>query len=138
MWLHSWKMEYDACKHTWFYANFYSNLPFTQQSGFLRHYPTGKLSQSLTFSLDLKHADGILRVERPHLAGRERVSPLHPRGNRRWRLHWFDEWLRANNGHHTTLLSPLQIKTSPLLSPARQDHLCRALRAQQEGLCVYL
>lgn len=35
------------------------------------------------------------------------------------------------------LTSPLQ-KTawSPLSAPAQQDHLCRTLRGQQEGLCV--
>lgn len=63
---------------------------------------------SLTFSLDFKHAYGILRVERADFACGERVSPLDARRNWRWWLHWFDERLRAHYGHGTILHSSLQ------------------------------
>lgn len=56
---------------------------------------------SLTFTLDLEDTYSILRVERSDLARRKRVPPLHTRRNGGWSLHWFDERLRANHGHHT-------------------------------------
>lgn len=79
---------------------------FLQQSEFLlQHY---RIRWSLTFSLDFEDADGILRVERPHFARGERVSPLDAGRDGRCWLHWFNERLRANNGHPTILytLSP--------------------------------
>lgn len=83
------------------------------------------LRRSLTFSLDLEHADCVLRVERPDLAGRQRVSPLDAgrdckrRGLRR--LHEFDEWLRASDGHRMT-------KQHLLPPPPPKLHTCVPLR----------
>lgn len=67
----------------------------------------------LTFSLDFKDADGILRVERPDLARRERVPPLDSRRDGRWRLHQLDERLRARNGHRARPLFPAVTKLTP-------------------------
>lgn len=94
---------------------------------------------SLTFSLDLKHADGILRVERPHLAGGQRVSPLDARRDGRCGLHGFDERLRANYGHHTTRLSvsPSPGQKTPLVSsPSRRSPLSDP--EDDRTVCVYL
>lgn len=78
----------------------------------------------LTLPLDLKDADGVLRVERPDLAGGQRVSPLESRGHRGRSLHRFDERLRAHDGHHAACALP----PSLLLC---QDHT-------QDGLSLYL
>lgn len=89
-------------------------------AGFLLQHITDK---TLTFSLDFKHAYGILRVERSDFAGGKRVSPLDSRRNGRCRLHWFDERLRANNGHPTALHSlPPSPKTGAWSAP---PPLCR-------------
>lgn len=81
--------------------------PFAQQN-----HGGEDFKRSLTFSLDLKHADCVLRVERPDFAGGQCVSPLDAGRDcerRRLRLHELDEWLRASDGHPMTkqhLLSP--------------------------------
>lgn len=103
--------------------------PFAQQNH------GGKdLKSSLTLSLDLEHAYGVLRVERPDFAGGQRVSPLDAgRDCERWwlRLHEFDEWLRTSDGHriseqHRFLLLPPKMHSFPLRLRLA-DHQCRTL-----------
>lgn len=70
------------------------------------------MQRPLTFSLDLKHADGVLRVERPDLAGGERVSPLDAGRDCGRRLHDVDEWLRASDGHRMAEQDPVPSSSS--------------------------
>lgn len=106
--------------------------PFAQQ----KH--GGKdLKRSLTFSLDLEHTYGVLRVERPDLAGGQRVSPLDAGRDCEWRrrrLHEFYEWLRTSDGHRMSeqhrflLLLHLQKLHTSFLSRLRlEDDHCRTL-----------
>ena len=51
----------------------------------------GLLGNRLTFSLDLEHADGVLRGQVPELAGRERVSSLSQGADGRPQEEWLEE-----------------------------------------------
>lgn len=83
--------------HKWFYAK--PPVGVTPPPPLPRRRSGSDLWRSLTFSLDLKHADRVLRVERPHLAGGQRVPPLDAGRDCGRRLHDVDEWLRASDGH---------------------------------------
>lgn len=48
-------------------------------------------SLKLTFSLNLKHTDGILRCEVPELTGGECVSPLSQGADGRLQKEWLEE-----------------------------------------------
>lgn len=88
------------------------------QSGFPRQVTSARHHRTLTFTLDFKDAYGILRIERPDLTRRKRVPPLDPRRNRRWRLHYLDERLRASDGHPATVHSLEPPPKSNFCSPS--------------------
>lgn len=95
--------------------------------------PAQSPQQSLTFSFDLIHADGILGVERPDLAGRQRVSSLDTGRHRvRWRLHELDERLRACNRHGAAAL-PQNFSSLSVHAP-HQNHFGRNLPAHTENV----
>lgn len=96
------------------------------------------IRQSLTFSLDLIHTDGVLGVERADLTGRQRVSPLDTGGHRlRRRLHELDERLRACNRHNAAAL--LQNFSRCLsVRAARTNHFGRTLPAEKSALSVFM
>lgn len=99
--------------------------------------PASVLHQSLTFSLDLIHTDGVLGVERPDLAGRQRVSPLDAERRRlRRRLHDLDERLRACDRHDAAPL-PQNFSGCLCVRGPHKNHFARTLPAETVGL-VYL
>lgn len=92
---------------------------------------------SLTFSLDLIHADCILGVERPYLTGRQRVSSLNTRGHRvRRRLHELDERLRACNRHGAAALLQNFYCSLSLHAP-HQNNFSRTLTTKNVE-CVFI
>lgn len=58
----------------------------------------------LTLPLDLEHADGVLRRQVPELAGRQRVSPLSQRADRRLQEEGLEErWVTDLMSHDDVL-----------------------------------